>query len=155
MNKKRRISVSLKITLLVIIVIPIVVFGNFLINIGIDENDAGNPVYESQYDKADVLIYGLNLSVSNNLNNSTYINNVIRDFINWNNEVIRININLLNESKELIIKGSSNNTKIGKNANTYILNAITSILIFYIVLYCCNVDIMKDEIADRHHILFI
>ncbi len=121
MKSKRKISLSLKVTLLVIIIIPIVVFTNLFINSGIEEDNPSNPVYESQYDKADVLIYGLNLSVSDYLDNSSYLNNIIEKYIDWNDEVIEININIYESLEDLIIKGSSNKNKTGQKANSYII----------------------------------
>jgi len=122
LKQKRKISLSLKVTLLVIIVIPIVVFANLFINFGIEENDPNNPVYESQYDKADVLIYGLNLSVSENLDNTSFLNNVIKKFIDWNDEIVNVNINTLDSQDNLLIKGSSNESLIGEKANSYIVD---------------------------------
>jgi len=122
LKQKRKISLSLKITLLVIIVIPIVVFANLFINFGIEEDNPNNPVYESQYDKADVLIYGLNLSASDNLDNTSFLNNVIKKFIDWNDEIISVNINTLDSQDNLVIKGADNESLIGEKANSYIVH---------------------------------
>ncbi len=122
MKPKRKISLSLKVTLLVIIVIPIVVFANLLINLGIEESDPNNPVYESQYDKADVIIYSLNISTGNNTDNSSYLNQIILDFIDWNEEIINVNINVKNEDDELVIKGSSDINLTGEKSNSYLLD---------------------------------
>ena len=121
MKIKVNISISLKITLLVIIVSAIVIIANLLFSVGIEEQDPNNPIYESQYDKSDVLIYGINLSVSNDLNNSIYLNQVINDFIDWNDEVLHININLLNSEGELIISGSNDEDLVGENTFSYIV----------------------------------
>ena len=80
-------------------------------------------ILESQYDKADALIFAFNESIRD-INDTfeirDYSNDVIREFMSWNNNILEMNVNLL-DNDSLKVFASSDNSSINTSSNIYML----------------------------------
>jgi len=128
MKGKINISLSLKLTLIVIVVSAITIasigFVNlYFFNIHYEDIFFENPYYETVSSH----IQALNSRVGNstNLNNKILLMNKTNEFLksippDYSDNILKITINLPNESGELFVFYSTDNDTIGKISNPYI-----------------------------------
>jgi len=81
-------------------------------------------ILEAQYDKADALIYAFNKSIrslNDSLESQNYSNNVIKEFISWNENILEMNVNIL-DGDSLKVFASSDNTSVNTSSNSYVIH---------------------------------
>lgn len=130
---KVNFSISLKITLIAILVAGIVTVSVTYTNVTKFENI----ILESNYDKASPLIQALDASVGTHerLDDQDHLSRVIDNFIENNTyedketgeireRILKVNINLLDAQGNLLINASSDNTTIGEPANSYVVEGV-------------------------------
>jgi signal transduction histidine kinase len=151
MKKKINFSISLKLTLIVIIVSAITIASIGFVNLYFFSVNYENIFFENPYyETAASHIQGLNATIGNNsiLNDKNMLKNKTNEFINsvppeYRDNILKITINLANDKDELIVFFSTDNNSIGKKSNPYIQDLGTDKI-------ACNYNAFNED-----HIYFI
>ncbi len=119
MRKKYKVSLSLKLTIIVVLASVIAVISLAFFNINIEKDK--EYFLEAQFDKAASLVHDINTSVlsQNLLNDKEALKENITDYKKWNEKILGVNINLANNESELVIFFSFDNNSIEKTSNSY------------------------------------
>ena len=152
MKAKLNISLSLRVTLIVIILSAVSVFSVYNLNTGglnlgpIQLESLEEEFAKSYYHKSHAILEGFNNSILDyeNLMNRTYvqdrIDNLVGHAYNQINQIKKLTVNIYdNKSDELYVFASSNKSLIGNKSNPYYIDNIY-----------CNIKTYKEE-----HIFYI
>ena len=150
MKARVNISLSLKITIVVLFISATSVFSILYINIQgfepINLESLEEDFAESYYHKSHAILQGLNNSIQNseNLNNQEFVQEKITGLVNHSyneiNQIRLLSVNLYdNESKELMVFASSDKESIGNKSNPYYIDGIY-----------CNMQSFTDD-----HVFYI
>ena len=164
MKKDINVSLSLKLTLIVIIVSAITIasigFVNlYFFNIHYEDIFFENPYYET----ASSNIQALNAMIGNstNLNDKNILKNKTNEFLksippDYSDNILKITINLLDENDELIVFFSTDNETIGELSNPYIQETEKDTI-------ACNINaleqnhiyIISEHSEDSHELIML
>ena len=146
MKKDINVSLSLKLTLIVIIVSAITIasigFVNlYFFNIHYEDIFFENPYYET----ASSNIQALNAMIGNstNLNDKNILKNKTNEFLksippDYSDNILKITINLVDENDELIVFFSTDNETIGELSNPYIQETEKDTI-------ACNINALEQQ----------
>jgi len=146
MKKKINISLSLKLTLIVIVVSAITIasigFVNlYFFNINYEDIFFENPYYETSSSH----IQALNAIIGNstNLNDKNILKNKTDEFLksippDYSDNILKITVNLANETDDLFVFYSTDNETIGENSNPYIQGSDKDSI-------ACNINSYKED----------
>ena len=145
MKFKVNISLSLKVTIIVIILSAVSIFSVLYINIAgldfIDLDSLEEDFAESYYHKSHAVLQGLDNSIetSENLDNKEFVQQKITDLINHSyneiNQIEKLSVNKYDfESKKLIVFASTENESIGDESSLHYIDGVY-----------CNIQSYKDE----------
>ena len=164
MRKKINVSLSLKLTLIVISVSAITIasigFINlYFFNIHYEDIFFENPYYET----ASSHIQALNAIIGDSaiLHDKNMLMNKTNEFLNsippeYRDNILKITINLANEQDELIVFFSTDNTSIGKTSNPYIQETEkTTIACNNEAFKQDNIYIISEHIEDSHKLIML
>ncbi|UCF49239.1 MAG: HAMP domain-containing histidine kinase [Thermoplasmatales archaeon] len=146
MKGKINISLSLKLTLIVIIVSALTIFSIgfvnlYFFNINYEDLFFENPYYET----ASSHIQALNAIIGNSsvLNDKNQLENKTNEFLysippDYSDNILEITVNLPNETGELFVFFSTNNETIGEISNPYIQGTEKDSI-------ACNINAFKED----------
>lgn len=124
MKTNIKLSISLKLTLIVISISTIAIVSIAVINTNIEEEQ--KHFLEVQYDKSAALIHALDSSIGSNktLENQTKSVEILNNFQKWNEQIVKVSINLANEQDELIVFASTNDDLINFSSQSYMVEGV-------------------------------